>query len=48
VSISIWHIKKKDPAEWGDWWLVVEKDVFEDRKTLKRWERLSGFLQPAS
>lgn len=39
LAISIWHIKKKGPAEWGDWWLVVEKDGFADGKTLKRWER---------
>ena len=37
--MSIWHIKRDGPAEWGDWWVVIEKDGFEDGKTLKRWER---------
>jgi SAM-dependent methyltransferase len=39
LVLSIWYSKRKGPAEWGDWWIVVEKDGFEDGKTLKRSER---------
>lgn len=39
LALSIWHIKREGPAEWGDWWAVIEKDGFEGGRTLKRWER---------
>ena len=39
LVFSIWHSKRKGKAEWGDWWLVYEKEGYEDSKSIKRWER---------
>ncbi|MDX1416276.1 MAG: class I SAM-dependent methyltransferase [Candidatus Promineifilaceae bacterium] len=39
LAMAIWHIKKAGEEEYGDWWLVVEKEGYEGDKTLKRWER---------
>lgn len=39
LVISIWHIMSEGKGEWGDWWLVAEKEGFEDGKSIRRWER---------
>ena len=39
LVLSIWHSKRKGKAEWGDWWLVSQKEGYEGSKGLKRWER---------
>lgn len=39
LVLSNWHCKRKGLAEWGDWWLVSEKDGLEDAKSIKHWER---------
>jgi SAM-dependent methyltransferase len=39
LVLTVWHIQGEGSAEWGDWWVVLEKEGFEDGRTLKRWER---------
>lgn len=39
LVLSIWHIKSAGTGEWGDWWLLLEKEGYEGDKILKRWER---------
>jgi SAM-dependent methyltransferase len=39
LVLVIWHIKRKGPAEWSDWYLVAEKERPEDGKIVKRQER---------
>ena len=39
LVLTAWHIKKDGQMDWGNWWLVQEKDGFEDGKSIKRWER---------
>jgi ubiquinone/menaquinone biosynthesis C-methylase UbiE len=39
LVLSIWHSKRKGKAEWGDWWLVHEREGYEGNKGIKRWER---------
>ena len=39
LVMSIWHIQSAGSVEWGDWWVVAEREGFEDGRSLKRWER---------
>lgn len=39
LVISIWHFQDRGIAEWGDWWMVVEKEGFENSRTIRKWER---------
>jgi len=39
LVMSIWHITSDRKPEWGDWWLVLNADGFEDGMSIKRWER---------
>jgi SAM-dependent methyltransferase len=41
VVMSIWQILKEGNLEWGEWWLVAEKDGFDGEMGLRRWERSS-------
>ena len=37
--MSIWHMTANDSAGWSQWRLIAEKELEEDGKTIKRWER---------
>lgn len=39
LVMAIWHILKEGTGEWGDWWLVSEKEGFSEGKGIRRWER---------
>lgn len=39
LAMAIWHIQSDGIGEWRDWWLVADKEGFEDGKRIRRWER---------
>jgi SAM-dependent methyltransferase len=39
LVMSVWHIQDEGDGEWGDWWMVSEKQGFDDEKGIRRWER---------